>query len=340
MELVVGASDATMKSLLGKLGGLLAQEYTLIRGVRGDIQYITDELATMQAFLGDLGSTQEDHDRRIKNWMKQIRDMAYDMEDCIDDFAHRLPHDPLSDTTCSFIVTRIYELRTFWPRRQIASKIAELKVRAQHIAERRGRYGVDNPGKKDGSSPGAGATHALTSGIGEHLMPNRQLIHTLNPEGVDEDMKKLKTWMENKHSGPAVLSIVGFGGVGKTTIATKLYRDFGKEFDCRALVTVSQYYDEDQVLMDILGQIKPRDGDEEQQDRNTGTPAEKNLAAGIKPGLAKRLVPLFRGHSKQGNDGGTQWTQSKIDNMNRDQLIEELRSRLQGKRYSKPMLCF
>ena len=33
MELVVGASDATMKSLLGKLGGLLAQEYTLIRGV-------------------------------------------------------------------------------------------------------------------------------------------------------------------------------------------------------------------------------------------------------------------------------------------------------------------
>ncbi|XP_066389566.1 disease resistance protein Pik-2-like [Miscanthus floridulus] len=335
MELVVGASDATMKSLLGKLGGLLAQEYTLIRGVRGDIQYITDELATMQAFLGDLGSTQEDHDLRIKNWMKQIRDMAYDMEDCIDDFAHRLPHDPLSDTTCSFIVTRIYELRTFWPRRQIASKIAELKVRAQHIAERRGRYGVDNPGKKDGSSPGAGATHALTSGIGEHLMPNRQLIHTLNPVVVKEDMKELQTWMEKegKHSDRAVLAIVGFGGVGKTTIATKLYRDFGKEFDCRALVTVSQNYDEDQVLRDILGQIKPRDIEQEQQDRSTGTPAEKNLAAGIKPGLSKRLVPLFRVQSKQGNDGGTQGTQSKIDNMTRDQLIDELQSRLRGKRY-------
>lgn len=47
MEFVVGASEATMRSLLGKLGGLLAQEYTLIRGVRGDIQYINDELATM-----------------------------------------------------------------------------------------------------------------------------------------------------------------------------------------------------------------------------------------------------------------------------------------------------
>ncbi|VAH99722.1 unnamed protein product [Triticum turgidum subsp. durum] len=140
MEFVVGASEATMRSLLGKLGGLLAQEYTLIRGVcsiRGDIQYINDELASMQAFLSDLGSALDDHDRRLKNWMKQIRDMAYDMEDCIDDFAHRLPQDSLSDARCSFIVTIVYGMWTFWPRRDIASKIAELKVRAQYIAERR-----------------------------------------------------------------------------------------------------------------------------------------------------------------------------------------------------------
>ena len=38
MELVVGASEATMKSVMSKLGGLLAQEYTLIRGVNGDLQ--------------------------------------------------------------------------------------------------------------------------------------------------------------------------------------------------------------------------------------------------------------------------------------------------------------
>jgi hypothetical protein len=34
--------------------------------------------------------------------MKQIRDMAYDCEDCIDDFAHRLPNEPVSDFTCSY----------------------------------------------------------------------------------------------------------------------------------------------------------------------------------------------------------------------------------------------
>jgi disease resistance protein RPM1 len=33
MELAVGASESAMRSLLGKLGSLLAQEYTLISGV-------------------------------------------------------------------------------------------------------------------------------------------------------------------------------------------------------------------------------------------------------------------------------------------------------------------
>ncbi|KAF7046766.1 hypothetical protein CFC21_055767 [Triticum aestivum] len=334
MEFVVGASEATMRSLLGKLGGLLAQEYTLIRGVRSDIQYISDELASMQAFLGDLGSALDDHDRRLKNWMKQIRDMAYDMEDCIDDFAHRLPQDSLSDARCSFIVTIVYEMWTFWPRRDIASKIAELKVRAQYIAERRSRYGVNNPNPR--TSSGAGATHAVTYGIAEHLVASRQLIRTENPVGVKVDMKKLGGWLakHDKGSHRAVVSLIGFGGAGKTTIAMALYRDFRNEFDCRASVTVSQNFDEDEVLRDVLGQIKPADSqiktkEEVQEGSNAGKVEKKSLVTGIKSSV-KRVVPLLSGHRPQSNDGSMQ---NKIETMNRDQLIEELKKRLLGRRY-------
>ncbi|XP_037423943.1 disease resistance protein Pik-2-like [Triticum dicoccoides] len=332
MEFVVGASEATMKSLLGKLGSLLAQEYSLIRGVRGDIQYINDELATMQAFLGDLGSALDDHDRRLKSWMKQIRDMAYDMEDCVDDFAHRLPQDSLSDARCSFIMTAVYEVWTFWPRRDIASKISKLKIRAQHIAERRSRYGVDNPTR---SSSRTEATHAVTYVIAEHLMARRQLIHTENPVGVKVDMDKLRGWLtkQDKGSHRVVVSLIGFGGVGKTTIAMALYRDFRNGFDCRASVTVSQNFDEDEVLRDILGQIKATDSqtkqEEEHEDNITGKLEKKNLVADIKSSV-KRIVPLLSGHRLQSNDGTTH---SKIETMNRDQLIVELRKRLLGRRY-------
>ncbi|XBI05804.1 hypothetical protein VPH35_133918 [Triticum aestivum] len=333
MEFVVGALEATMRSLLGKLGGLLAQEYTLIRGVCGDIQYISDELASMQAFLGDLGSALDDHDRRLKSWMKQIRDMAYDMEDCIDDFAHRLPQDSLSDARCSFIVTIIYELWTFWPRCDIASKIAELKVCAQYIAERRSRYGVENPVPRRSSE--AGATHAVTYGIAEHLVASRQLIHTENPVGVKVDMKKLGGWLakHDKGSHRVVVSLIGFGGVGKTTIAMALYHDFWNEFDCRASVTVSQNFDEDEVLRDILGQIKPKDSQikakEEKEGNNIGKLEKKSLVEDIKSSV-KRVVSMLSGHRLQSNDGSTQ---SKIETMNHDQLIEELKKQLDGRRY-------
>ncbi|XP_047071367.1 disease resistance protein Pik-2-like [Lolium rigidum] len=338
MEFVVGASDATMKSLLGKLGGLLAQEYTVIRGVRGDIQYISDELATMQAFLGDLGSTRDGRDRRLKDWMKQIRDMAYDMEDCIDDFAHRLPHDSLSDARCSFIVTRVHELWTFWPRREIASKISELKVRAQQIAERRSRYGLDNPTPFSGNGNGNIGSSATTGSIAEHLITKRQLIHTEQPVGAVTNMTNLREWLK-KHSDSvkhrSVLSIVGFGGVGKTTIATALYVEFRNEFDCRALVTVSQNYDEDQVLRDILGQIKPTDTpaqikthERELEQESTGRRLEKSLAADIMSAV-KRFLPL----KYQGSGGSSNSVKNKIEAMSRDQLVEELKTRLHGKRY-------
>jgi hypothetical protein len=130
MDLVVGASESTVKSHLGKLGGLLAQEYTLIRGVDGDLQYISDELRTMQSFLRDLGEVKHDH--RTKDWMKQIHDMTYDVEDCIDDSGHHI-HNPRwlrSDIPCYFLVNSVYEVVTWWPRRDITSKISDLKARA------------------------------------------------------------------------------------------------------------------------------------------------------------------------------------------------------------------
>ncbi|KAF7075494.1 hypothetical protein CFC21_080268 [Triticum aestivum] len=276
MELVVGASNATMRSLLGKLGGLLAQEYALVRGVRRDVQYINDELTSMQAFLRDLSTALDDHDNRMKDWMKQIRDMGYDIEDCIDDFAHRIPRDPSSDVKCLFIRTRFYELRMWWPRRDIASKIADLKVRAQQIGERRRRYGVHNPrNRKNGSGVSAG-----TYEVAEHQLTERQLIGTKEPVGMTADMEKLEDWLAKSdkscYEERAVLSIVGFGGVGKTTIAMALYQKVRDKFDYRASVTVSQNYDEDAVLMMILKQVKPKESDHENQHK-TGSSDVKQI---------------------------------------------------------------
>ncbi|KAF7046793.1 hypothetical protein CFC21_055796 [Triticum aestivum] len=96
----------------------------------------------------------------------------------------------------------------------------------------------------------------------------------------------------------------------------------------------SQNFDEGEVLRDILGQIKPTDSqikpkEEVQEGSNTGRSEKKNLVADIKSSV-KRVVPLLFSHRQQSDDGSTQ---SKIQTMNPDQLIGELRNRLLGRRY-------
>uniref|UniRef100_A0A453ACJ4 Disease resistance protein RPM1 n=1 Tax=Aegilops tauschii subsp. strangulata TaxID=200361 RepID=A0A453ACJ4_AEGTS len=271
MELVVGASAATMKSLLGKLGGLLAQEYTLIRGVNSDLQYINDELATMQSFLRTVAGS-HDSDDLMKDWMKQIRDVTYDVEDCIDDSGHRL-HGIRADRCCYFLVNGVHEVLTGRPRRDVAVRISVLKVRAQQIGERRLRYGVDNPQRVgSGSTPTAGFDAA------ENQDASLQIVTVKEPVGVEKHMEELERWVTDENSG-GVLYIVGFGGVGKTTIATALYRKFGENFSHRATVSVSQSSDVEAVLRNIKSQVMPLQIDSHQQH---GSLPENSLAAAVK----------------------------------------------------------
>ncbi|KAM3393722.1 hypothetical protein ACQJBY_014449 [Aegilops geniculata] len=319
MEMVVGASEATMKSLLSKLGGLLAHEYALIRGVRGDIQYINDEMASMQAFLGDLAP--RGHDRRMKDWMKQIRDVTYDIEDCVDDFAHRLPHDPAAgrDVCCAFLVSPAYEIWTWWPRRSIASSIAELKVRAQQIGERRTRYGVRNPKSGVKGAPPAGGFD-----VAEYQHTTLALVGTKKPVGVEEEMKHLGKHLKLQQSASsqsfqaeapkqahAVLSIVGFGGVGKTTIAMALYQEYGDQFDRRAMVTVSQSSDIDAILLTILSQVRPQSKDDSKQQGGSGgggPSGRKRLMAAI-GAVSARVMRKDRKDSEQQGGSNSQTTQ-------------------------------
>uniref|UniRef100_A0A0D9W2H5 NB-ARC domain-containing protein n=1 Tax=Leersia perrieri TaxID=77586 RepID=A0A0D9W2H5_9ORYZ len=210
----------------------------------------------MQAFLINLGTSDKEHNAQTKDWMKQIRDISYDIEDCIDDFAHRLPKDPDGDVFCSFIRMVMHDVRTWYPRRDIATKLVELKNRAEHVGTRRTRYGVCDLGAGKDSSKEADEAAYLAA---ENQVSTRQIVSVKEPVGMADAKKKLEPWIkDSSKKGRSVLSIVGFGGVGKTTVAMDLYRKFGDQFEHRASVNVSQKFEIEAILSNILSQVKPQ----------------------------------------------------------------------------------
>ncbi|CAL4983436.1 unnamed protein product [Urochloa decumbens] len=291
MELAVGASESAMRSLLGKLGSLLAQEYTLISGVRSEIQYMNNELSSMHAFLRKLGraaAAGAAHDEQTKDWIEQVRDVAYDIEDCVDDFAHRLGRQPRGEGVTANLLRAWYTITTLLARRDIASRIIDLKNRAQEVGERRTRYGVQDPKEESETVSGIKSKSSVPPHpyATDHLQPPAlKLVGTTEPVGQEDAIAEHGKWLTESEGGVRVLAIVGFGGLGKTTMALALQRRFGEKFDSRAWVQASQKLNLESLLRGILKQVMPQQDPE----GKGGTGTSDGHADGIE-GLNKKQL--------------------------------------------------
>ena len=82
---LVSAAAGALKPVLGKLATLLGDEYKCFRRVRKEIGFLSHELTAMEAFLQKM-SMEEEPDVQDKVWMKEVRELSYDIEDSLDDF--------------------------------------------------------------------------------------------------------------------------------------------------------------------------------------------------------------------------------------------------------------
>ncbi|KAK9214434.1 hypothetical protein WN944_006426 [Citrus x changshan-huyou] len=257
--------DAIVSSLLEQLISVAAdkvkQQVRLVTGVREEVKKLTSNLQAIRAVLEDAEQRQMQQDKAVTFWLDQLKDASYDMEDVLDEWVFarlKLQIEGVDDDNAFSLAPHKKKVRSFFRavsncfgsfkqlslRHDIAVKIREINEKLDDIASQKDRF-------------------KFVENVSNHVKKPKQARTTsLIDEGevcgrVDEKnelLSKLLFESSEQQKGLHVISLVGLGGVGKTTLAQLAYNndEVKRNFEKVIWVCVSDTFEEIRVANAII----------------------------------------------------------------------------------------
>ncbi|KAF8039379.1 hypothetical protein BT93_B1801 [Corymbia citriodora subsp. variegata] len=207
-------------------------------------------LISINQVLVDAEDKQLTGDLGVKSWLEDLRNLAYDIEDLLDEFAieyaeNKSKAEPSTRKARALLPSCCFKLspRALMLNHRMRSKIKEMDGRLQEIIARK-----DGLGLREGirsAYPQQNKRIPTTSGT-EPCFVSRE----------DEKREILEFLTREEDDGtcvdPEAIAIVGMGGVGKTALVQQIYNDASLAFVEKAWVCVSDDFNVPSITKSIL----------------------------------------------------------------------------------------
>ncbi|KAM3704495.1 hypothetical protein ACB098_03G007900 [Castanea mollissima] len=266
-------ADSLISTLLEQLASITArevqQEIRLVIGIDEEVRRLEGNLRTVLAVLDDAEKRQV-KERAVSLWLEKLKEVSYEMDDVLDEWNTAMikieierevedgnaKNDTDVKKECSFIPSPsccFRQVNKLVMHHDIAHKIKQLNEILDKITKEREMYGFE---LTRGAAQGFVERPKTTSFVDVSDICGRDkvmddLVSILLGKGVKEE-----------EQSPLVFSLVGMGGIGKTSLAQVAYNhDQVKDhFDNRIWVCVSEPFDQCTVakaIIQALGGVDP-----------------------------------------------------------------------------------
>ncbi|PPD92252.1 hypothetical protein GOBAR_DD10796 [Gossypium barbadense] len=238
-------ADALVSAVLQQLTAVvyrdIEKEVTLVVDVRKEAQKLKTTLQTLQAVLMDAEKRQV-KEAAVKLWLEKLKATSYDMDDLIDDWnTFVLKFQVPNNKVCFCMPSPCFFFRKIVLHHDFAVNIRDLNKRFQAIAIEKDMFSFE-----------------LNRGSGEPERPvTTSFIDVSEIYGRDQEKNAIiRTLLfeNSQQQGLPIISVVGMGGIGKTTLAQLAYNDQEVKafFEKRIWVCISDPFDEIRVAKAIL----------------------------------------------------------------------------------------
>ncbi|CAK7328846.1 unnamed protein product [Dovyalis caffra] len=223
-----------------KIVALLENEVSLLGRTRYELHEIKQELMSMKSFLVDADNRRVSTESE-KTWVENVRDIAYNVEDIIDEISYHMNWPQSDNKFTRFLQNTIQTPQNMWMRHCVGKKLIRINNKIKAISERRQRYGVTSI---EGTHLQDEQKWGLNRGESSLFISGSELV------GIEDDKKSLLKWLTDGEPQRKIVSVVGMGGSGKTSVVAQVYNNPGvkQHFESYAWISVSQTF----VIEDLL----------------------------------------------------------------------------------------